>query len=88
MYDLVIACIAVVTAMTCMQQLVRLDQLAHEFRQVAEKAKTEATDLFQAMVEDVELSTHQRILRTEALAASSLLMLSFSCLLGVVLISW
>ena len=87
MYDLVVACVAVVTAITCVQQLVRLDQLAHEFRQVAERTDTGATDIFQAMVEDVELTKHLRMLRTEALAAASLLILSFCCLVGMVLIS-
>ncbi|MDH3660154.1 MAG: hypothetical protein OEU92_09000 [Alphaproteobacteria bacterium] len=88
MSDLLLAGIAVVMAMACIRQLVRLDRLAREFRCHANEIGTGSGDIFQALADHLNLDKHQRILRAEALVTTGAFILPFCCLLGLVIVSW
>jgi hypothetical protein len=87
MLEWLLASIALVSAVECVLQLRQLDHLFEEFHDYAEKTSAASTGLIQALLHQESLDSHQRILRTQAMVASAVLMLYLSCLTGVVLIS-
>ena len=88
MSDLMPAGLAVVMAMACIQQLMRLTMLAREFRCYAKGVDAGPDDLFRAIADRLTLDKHQRILSAEALVATCAFIALFCSLLAIVIISW
>ena len=87
MFDGPLALIAIVAASASILQLGRLSRLGQECRDYARAKSGNANDTLLAMIGDQDLDKHQKILRTEMLAACLGLLVSFSCLMGVVIVS-
>ncbi|MGI9486782.1 MAG: hypothetical protein ACR2RF_13060 [Geminicoccaceae bacterium] len=88
MFDGLLILVDIIAATASIRYLARLDRLGRECRAYAQRESGNGKDSLLALVGDQNLDKHQKIMRMESLAAGMGLLLSFSCLMGVVIITW
>jgi len=87
MLDLLLALIAIVSATESILQLRQLDRLLQEFHHYSSRVLEVPAGFFRAIFDQESLDSHQRILRTQVLVTSTVLMLHAICLASIVLIT-